>query len=809
VELLQAMAMAENWDLQFQACEWQDCLNRVRRGELDLMPDVAFSDAREQLFDFNFVAVTQAWSQVYAPQFKPLSGYADLAGKRVAILAGSVQESEFDALMKDAGFSYQAVLVSSLSEGFQRLSNGDVDAAVVNNFFAWHNSAHYPVTETPLIFGQVGLYFASAKQNHRDLLDTIDTYLRQWRADSNSVYYRAIARVTAKPTKTIIPGWVSSVILITTIVVLALLYITLFLRWRVQQGVGDLLQANQRFDHLLNGSPAIIYSLRGKNLAPEWVSSNIERILGFTPDQVLQPGWWKRQLHPDDRSTAMRLSEQIFNKHHLNHEYRFFDARGKIRYIRDELQLLDNANTEQVEVIGTWTDLTEAYEQKAKLSYLTHYDPLTGLPNRLLLHKHLSEAIDQAQDKKRGVSLLYIDVDRFKNVNDSLGINAGDQVLATTVERIRKVVTNNSVLARTGADEFCVIPSMNYSLSDLDDIIQHLLQSLHAPMQVVGESIMLTVSIGSSCYPQDASSPEQLLTASELAMFAAKKIGGGCRRAYTPELSKTTEQKFMLENALRRAVANDELVLYFQPQFDLLDNTLVGAEALVRWVHPTQGMISPGLFIPLAEEIGIIYQIDNWVLNRACMQLREWDLQGLQVPHIAVNLSVSELDSLELVDDVNQALQASGLQPTRLELELTESMLMRAPESAIAMLNRLNDLGVSLAMDDFGTGYSNLSYLGRLPFDRLKIDQSFVRDLNDSPHNESIVRAIIAMASALSLDLVAEGIEKSEQQAFLKREGCSTGQGYLLGRPMPAPAFFETFANAELNTLQRHNQRSG
>jgi len=786
VELLNEMAASEGWTIDYVACQWAECLMAVREGELDLMPDVAFSAPRDEYLDFHATAVAQSWSQFYRRRFEPIRSWNDLQNKRIAVLRDSVQERAIDRRLGEQSIPYQPILVDSMDAAFRAVDQQRADVAVTNTFFGRRHAPTYNLVETPLTFNTVGLYFAAAEGHHSELLQRIDTHLNRWKADPGSIYYDATERATTLPVEQVIPPWVRHTMIIVSGVLVALVFLVSALRWLVKQRTKQLEASNHRLHHLLNGSPAIIYSMRAYDHMPLWVSGNIKRIFGFTQSQALSAGWWRRQLHPDDRVSALRLNEHVIQRGHVSHEYRIFDARGKIRYIRDDKQFLSGKEDGHDEIIGSWTDLTESYEQKAQLAYLTHYDPLTGLPNRLLIHHRISEALETVDGKTESVYLICLDFDRFKNVNDSLGTEAGDQVLNLVTERLREWVTRRDTLSRTGPDEFCILVSRPLSPQELETKLRKLITRLQKPLKVADTSLILTASVGVSRFPNDGETAEQLMTSAELAMFAAKRRGGDCWRHYHPTLSKVTEEKFLLENALRHAVANQELLLLFQPQYDLQHHALSGIEALVRWQHPERGLISPGQFIPLAEEIGIIGDIDVWVLRRACEQLQRWDQQGFYVPRVAVNVSAATLQSDTIVDTVTTVLQDRQLQPERLELEVTESMLTCTPGSAVARLDRLAERGVNLAMDDFGTGYSNLASLSGLPIHRLKIDQTFVRDIGNSSHNESIIRAIIALATALELDIVAEGIEQPQQQEFLLKAGCNEGQGFLLGHPMPA-----------------------
>jgi diguanylate cyclase (GGDEF)-like protein len=460
-----------------------------------------------------------------------------------------------------------------------------------------------------------------------------------------------------------------------------------------------------------------------------------------------------------------------------------------VRFVRDEMQLqpdAGNGSERELEIVGSWNDLTESHEQAERLTFLTHYDPLTGLPNRGLLRERLTHAINRARREHCSLAVLHLDVDRFKSINESYGQRLGDSVLRSVATRLNELQEGSGGLARTGANGFVLLLEDTGGRQGATRQAQRILQRFAEPIELGGEEIALTLSAGIALFPDDGNEADNLLQHAEGALFEAKQSGRNTYRFYSSALSEGVAERVGLESALRGAVGRNELLLHYQPQLALESNTLVGVEALVRWQHPKLGLVPPGRFIPVAEEMGIIGEIGVWVLEEACRQLRAWDTQGIRIPRVAVNLSVQQIDSDTLLPLVRRILDQTGLEPQRLELEITESILMHEPEQAAAALRGFRELGIQIAIDDFGTGYSSLHYLKHLPFDRLKIDKSFVRDIGSDSSSEAISRAVIGLARSLELETVAEGIEHEGQLAFLQREGCPIGQGYLFSRPLPA-----------------------
>ena len=437
----------------------------------------------------------------------------------------------------------------------------------------------------------------------------------------------------------------------------------------------------------------------------------------------------------------------------------------------------------------------ELEAKNAQLEQLALYDQLTGLPNRALFHDLVLRELLQARRARQQFGLLFIDIDRFKTINDSMGHQAGDQLLVEVGQRLRTALREGDVLCRQSGDEFLVLACNVHGWEALAEVAERLLQAVAEPVSLQEVPVRVSASIGIAVFPDDGEDFETLVKHADVAMYQAKALGRGRHSFFHSELNARLKATLELEQQLGRAVAGHELVLHYQPQVDAKSGRLVGVEALVRWQHPERGLLYPGAFIGVAEESGKIAEIGAWTLSAACAQLAAWKRAGLRVGCMAVNVSALEFRDHGLLDRVHRALAASGLLPSELELEITESVLMADTAVSQRIIERLRELGVGLAIDDFGTGYSSLAYLKRLKPTQLKIDRSFVRDAAIDADSRAIVHGVIGLASALGLGVVAEGVETPEQQALLADGGCAALQGYLIARPMPA-ADFEAWAAA-------------
>lgn len=675
-----------------------------------------------------------------------------------------------------------------------------------------------------------------------------------------------------------------------------------------------LAETSRQLHHLLEASPVVLYTLRieAERVVPVSISDNITRLLGYTPEEALQPGWWWSVLEPADRDRLGTLDPALLREGRALRFYRVRDRGGRLRWMRDEQRLVGTDADGAREVAGTWSDVTEQrlaqerlelddtifnatrdgvyitdaggtiqrvnralteitgysaeelvgsnprmlqsgrhspafyrqlwqtlltegrwegeiwnrrrnseihpqhltiravcdddgvvqnyiavatditqvrrYQDRAE--HLAHHDPLTDLPNRLLLGSRLEYAVEQARRAGRRLAVLVLDLDRFRRVNDSLGHAAGDQLLSQLAERLRRHLGGWATVARPGGDEFAML------LEDLDthqqaaDLAAELLRLLETPVAVgAGREVLAHASIGISVYPEDADNADEILRDAYAALRSVKSAGGGNYRFFTAQMNTEAARGIELEAALRQAPERNELVLHYQPKLDLRDGRLCSAEALLRWRRRDGSLMPPGEFIPLAERTGLIVSLGAWVIDEGCRQLRAWTQAGLTGLGLAINVSARQFREPGLEQTIAEALERHGIEPSRLELELTESMLMDDPDDAVRRLRALKALGVKLALDDFGTGYSSLSYLRQFPIDCLKIDRSFVKTMVQDPGAATIAMSIIALAHRMQLSVVAEGVETEAQLELLRGHGCDQMQGYLFSPALPAAEF--------------------
>lgn len=534
-------------------------------------------------------------------------------------------------------------------------------------------------------------------------------------------------------------------------------------------------------------SPVVVV-ITDLNADIEYVNPKFTEITGYSLDEVR--GRNPRLLQSGEMSAGVyrNLWQTLLSGKDWHGELHNKRKDGSLYWERVTISSLRNEQGEITHYIGVNEDITSQKNYEQRLEHQATHDDLTGLANRMLFKDRLDQAINYSHRSKRIVAVLLLDLDRFKLVNDSLGHSLGDEVLCLVGRRLQELLRETDTVARFGGDEFAVLLTEVAELDDVQAIATKILRAVAVPNFIDGREITLTASIGISVYNQDNYDSITLIRNADIAMYQSKSFGDQAT-FYSDGMSNQLLETLELEGALRQAQERGEFQLYYQPKVDLKTGRTIGCEALLRWQHPRLGMISPGQFIPLAEDTGLIVSIGTWALKEACRQNVAWQAAGLPPLCVAVNLSARQFRQDNLVAQISDILHDSGLDPALLELELTESMVINDPLGAVQTLSHLKDLGVSLSLDDFGTGYSSLNYLRRFPVDTLKIDQSFIRDITVDSSGASVVTSIIDIAHNLNLTAIAEGVETSEQLDFLRANNCDSVQGYYYSKPLPPDEF--------------------
>ncbi|MGZ8289873.1 MAG: EAL domain-containing protein [Telluria sp.] len=909
VDLLRAVASAENWRLEFVACEWNRCLGAVEAGQIDLLPDVAWSEQRARLLDFHLTPALHDWSQVYRHPATAMVSILDLKDRRIAILRGSIQQEYFADFEKNFGIRPNLVEVASYEEGFALVERRQADAVVANNHAGDLQAARHGLVETPIAFQPARLFYATAKGHNPQLLAAIDRHLLAWQKQPDSVYFSTLQRWEHSATLSKAPPYLLGVAGAVLALLVTALMFAFWLRGEVERKTGALRDSERRLSTILDSVESLIY-IKDTDYRYQYVNRAVckyfdkdssfivgktdfdlfsrevaeterardvrvieggERVIGEevqTRTRADQPTFLSTRVpltrddgaiyglcgvatDISDRKLAeesTRVAATVFQSQEgmfvtgpdrlmLDVNEAFSSMSGyaaselvgkdplpiSLKQHGDDLReamwaMVDRRGKWQGEVwtqrkngaqypawltvtavhdesgkisnyVGTQADITQQKTAQEEIMQLAYYDPLTGLPNRRLLLERLHHSISVHNRSKQAVALLFLDLDNFKDLNDTRGHEVGDQLLKQVAQRILRCTREGDTVARLGGDEFVIVlESIGNSEPEAAEhaaaIGWKIIEVIGEPYDIGGTSHHTSCSIGAALRCEHSVDIDDLMKRGDLAMYEAKRDGRNTLRFFHHNMESDVTYRIALEGELRDSLGKSQFELHYQPQVDGR-GCIMGAEALLRWNHVKRGVVGPAVFVPIAESSGLIVPLGSWVLRVACLQLAAWALSP-STAHltVAVNVSARQFRSPDFVAETLAVVEETGANPLRLKLELTETMLIENVEATIEKMHKLKDHGIGFSLDDFGTGYSSLSYLKLLPLDQLKIDRSFVRDVLIDPNDASIARSIVALGQALGLAIIAEGVETESQRAFLAELGCDCCQGYLFGRPM-------------------------
>ena len=574
------------------------------------------------------------------------------------------------------------------------------------------------------------------------------------------------------------------------------------------------LESSERiYRHLVDSSPDIIFTLDHRGMLT-FVNHRVQPLLGFNAEDLIGQHYADlvhardmeraQYVFSDGQQQQQRWSRNIelrLKSRHLDDEGRVFSVELMSISLATQVKPADGEpqRPDRLGIYGVARDITERKRADELIAYQAYYDVLTDLPNRVLFKDRLSLALLQAKRKKVGLAVLYVDLDRFKVINDSLGHHLGDELLQQATARLKGCLRHSDTLSRFGSDEFNVVLPELDTVQDPTRVAQAFLDVLRLPFELGGQVIHITASIGVAVYPKDGESVDDLIRNADLAMHAKKSQGRNGYKFFELTMLNQSFEQISVESGLRQALSAGELEMYYQPQVDVKSGKIMGAEALMRWNHPQRGFLGAGAFLPFAEESGLIIAISDWMLDAVCRDLLAWNTLSDERPYLSINLSPHYLDQGDFYDKLKATLERFQISPAQLEVEITENICIRNPQAAIDQLHMLCQLGVRVAIDDFGTGYSSLSYLHRFPIHVLKIDRSFVMTIEDDTLQFPVVLAIISIAKGLGLKLVAEGVETEVQKRYLEQAGCQTIQGYYYHRPMPQSALMGLLRSQQIH----------
>ncbi len=788
-EVLQEIAEREGWEVQVVPCSWSNCLKMLNRGDIDLMPDVAMTEARDASFLFHEIPVLHSWSQLYAQSSQTVGSLIELDGMSVAILRDSVQSQYLQNLVRNFGINVKFEPVGSFDEGFAAVLSGRVDLVAVNHLYGDQRARELGMKATPVMLQPSRLFYAaSPKAELRSVLSRIDRWLAVWRDDTTSPYHQIMQKwgVYAPAKASRFEPWVLPSLI--GLLVFAVL-VVVFLRHQVVRKSRALLETEQRSNIILNSVDAYIF-IKDASLKYRYANKRVCELLGETEESIIG----KSDFELFDEVTAEYLRDNDLRV--IEHGERIVDEEhnttreGEIRQFISVKMPLRDANDETYALCGISTDITEHVRIQEQLNQLAYYDGITGLANRKLLIQQLEHALASFRRTGFDGAVLAIDLIDFTLINDSLGHPVGDRLLRTVAERLEHKIAETDFAARLGSDDFVVVledlgPDRNEAILAARRLANVLVDAIQEPIDLGVRNHTTAACIGISMFSDSDDGATETVKNADLALSEAKRHGAGAIRLFDPEMQQSINRRLHLEAALRRAIDERELELYLQPQVDNA-GYVTGGELLLRWHDDEFGQVPPNEFIPVAESSGLIVPLGNWVIEQACALLQQWSTDdALHDLQLAINISPRQFRQANFVDYVETCLQRFSVPAGRLELEITENMLIENVDATIQRMSRLGRLGVRFSLDDFGTGYASLAYLKRLPIYQLKIDQSFVRDVLHDQNDAVIVETIVALGESMGLEVVAEGVETDSQADALRQLGCRKFQGFLYGRPEP------------------------
>ena len=837
IDILEYIAQQEAWQLHYVAGSWTEGLNHLQRGQIDLLLAIAYSKARAKQYEFTKETVFSNWGQVYIRDLE-IQSILDLEGKKVAGLKNDIYTIQLGQLLQRLGISHQMVEMSEYHHVLNQIALGKVDAGVISRATGTVIEKEYQVFRSPIVCCPVEVRFAVLKHQNPDLITALNHHLHDLKHNKESIYYQSMQRWFGRGVDPHLPTWV--LIVFTIIMVLLTLFaITMLIlkhQKEVQLAHAEHISAikSQELERRLT-----INKLLETTLSPMSLVEQMEALLDivFTiPWVALLPQGAIFLVDPETGSISLvaqrGFSQELLKKcqqvrpgecqcgrvavegvtrftDHVDHEHEIQtenmvdhghycipiqSSERTIGVITLYVKAGHERKSEEEEILNsvaiTIAGLIERKLLENKLQQQAELDELTSLPNRTLFHDRLTQAITMANRTHTECVLMFLDLDHFKQVNDTMGHKVGDRLLQEAAKRIMACIRDTDTVARLGGDEFTIIlPKLTHHFY-VEFVARRIIEEISKPFHFAEGEAEISCSVGITIFPNDATDIEHMIKNADTAMYYAKDAGRAAFRFFEEEMTANAMKRMDMEKALKQALEKDEFVIHYQPKVEPGSGKTLGMEALVRWQRPNVGMVSPGEFIPVAEQTGLIVPIGARVLELACHQNQAWIDAGRPAMCVSVNLSTRQFKQPEkLLSTIKATLQQSRLPACYLELEITESMMMEEMEVAITLMEQVKALGVNISVDDFGTGYSSLSTLKNMPIQTLKIDRSFIVGLVDDQDSIVIVSAIIALAKQLNLKVVAEGVEQADQVAFLDKIGCDEIQGFYYSKPLSPQAF--------------------
>lgn len=788
-DLINQMALKEDFEIQWVFDEWNILLDKAKNGELDMLTAIGFSAERSAYFNYSKENFANSWSNIYIPKFSTIEGFLDLDNKKIAMIKDDINGKNLEIRCQKFEINCQIIETTTYTKLFEKVSNNEVDAVVSNNIAGSWYANKYKLINSSIIFGPTLTYVATPKGHGTKLLNLYDKYLNQWKSNPESIYFEIKTKWLTSQSKTNLSNEIIySIIGLTLFGLLALLSAFVF-KQQIKKRVNELSIRNEQFSQIINLVPHMIY-VAEDNGNILLANKKASQYFGMTSEEI-------DRCKIDNLRSPNSKGISFLNDNNLSKNIHSSQPQEEdvIDYLDNEYSLLISkmpfkvSSDNHMANVTVAVDITDIKKYEQQIMHMAHYDLLTNLPNKALFKEQIQQSIKEHNASKYLGAVMYLDLDSFKDINDSQGHLIGDMLIKAVAKRIENIIGSDKSLSHFGGDEFIInFPKLSQETDQAQEIAvefgEFILNEIARPYLIEGRSFQITTSIGIVLYPLDGNTVELLMQRADTALNKAKHLDKNCLQIFDNQLELSVKINHKLETDLRQAVENAQFNIVYQPLVKGVEGQIVGAEALLRWEHPNKGQINTSQFIEMAEKIHLIVKIGYWVFEKVCQLIRKNIDAGYGEFFIAVNVSVVQLKDVSFHDNIAYFIKKYKIPPNYLEIEITESVLMDDVDLAIDIFNRLKLLGIRISIDDFGTGYSSFSYLIKLPIDKIKIDMSFVTNLPLDISSATIVRTIIKMAKELNISVLAEGVENKQQLEFLDSEGCQYFQGYLFHKPM-------------------------
>jgi polar amino acid transport system substrate-binding protein len=782
VELLTEISRKENFEIRWIHGNFPDLIEMIKEEQLDALVSTAYSEQRAQFLQYSQNSFTNVWGQVFLPPTSNIESFFDLNGKDIALMENDFNGQNFLIQCQQFEINCNVLYAESYDEVFHLLAERKVDAAVSNNLVGASYIDETGIIPSGIVFNPFKVYISAPKRGSHNVLSLYDKQMTVWRENPESFYFKTRQKWTQITTKSTIPMWFTYIILGSILFAIVSFAAALLFKKQVKRRVAELSRRETQLNQMINILPHMIFANDNKGnlfLANEYTKVffgiNDERNANIFEIVDNKPGYESLTTYIKSNTTrSTEIDIRDSEGHAITLMFSKVPYTGRKEY--------------EKAMVTIGVDVSQAKRYEEEIEYLAHHDSLTGLPNRVLMIDRLKSSLTRAQQFNHIGSILYLDLDNFKNINDSQGHKVGDKLLKKVAHTIRETLKPGETIARLGADEFIIeIPELDSSFKSAEKqaklVAEKILSSLKKPMLIDQKQYNLTASVGIVIYPRDGNRQSTLIQRADTAMHEAKDRGKNRIHVFEKGLEAKVIKKHQLENDLRLALKNEEIVLMYQPIYDSSTLEMAGSEVLLRWNHPTEGTIMPSEFIPIAESAQLILDIGYWTIEQACIQIEKWAKENANPFFVAVNLSVLQIRDHEFLSRITDLIYQYDIPRNYLEFEVTESILLSESSRSLDIINQLKLMGIKLSIDDFGTGYSSFEYIRKLPLDKIKIDKSFVKDIPYDNNSITIVKTILNMANEMSLEVVAEGIENEEQLNFLQQHNCHLFQGYYFSEP--------------------------